>query len=135
MTDINTCPCGSGAKYDSCCGPLVDDGIPAPSAEALMRSRYVAYALGREEHLLCTWHPSTRPATLDLGNGPRVKWLGLTIVRTEAGGSRDDAGMIEFIARYKPAAGCAERLQEVSRFVKEDAQWFYVDGVQRQPGR
>jgi SEC-C motif-containing protein len=58
-----------------------------------------------------------------------VKWLGLTIIRTEAGGYGDTAGVVEFIARYKPV-GHAERLHESSRFVKEDGQWFYVDGVQ-----
>ena len=99
----------------------------AQTAEQLMRSRYTAYVLGDEAYLLRTWHASTRPATLALAAAP-VKWLGLRIVRTVAGGPDDRDGIVEFEARYKPQ-GRAERLHEVSRFVKEDGQWYYVDGV------
>ena len=37
-----TCPCG-GASYASCCSRYIDSATPAPTAEALMRSRYSAY--------------------------------------------------------------------------------------------
>lgn len=92
-----------------------------------MRSRYAAYVVGDAGYLLRTWHASTRPETLELVHAP-VKWLGLSILRTEAGGARDSEGTVEFIARCKPA-GRAERLHETSRFRREDGQWFYVDGV------
>jgi len=91
-----------------------------------MRSRYAAYVTGDEDYLLRTWHASTRPEKLDLVKAP-VKWLGLDIVRTEGGGAADAEGIVEFIARCKPA-GRAQRLHETSRFRREDGKWVYVDG-------
>lgn len=35
--------------------------------------------------------------------------------------------IVEFIARYK-LSGRAHRLHEISRFVYQAGQWFYVDG-------
>lgn len=89
-----------------------------------MRSRYVAYALGLEPYLLATWHPSTRPADLKLDEDP-PRWLGLTIKRHEL--QDDDHAIVEFVARYK-VGGRAYRLDETSRFVREDGRWFYLDG-------
>jgi SEC-C motif-containing protein len=57
------CPCG-GPTLASCCGRYLRGGASAPDAEALMRSRYTAFVLDDREHLLATWHPSTRPAQL-----------------------------------------------------------------------
>ena len=45
------CPCGSGDDYDACCGRL-HAGAPAPTAEALMRARYSAFAVGDLGYLL-----------------------------------------------------------------------------------
>jgi SEC-C motif-containing protein len=121
------CPCGSGRALTACCGVFLRGDARPDTAEQLMRSRYSAYVLGNEPYLLRTWHASTRPASLALASAP-VKWLGLEVVRTAAGGRHDREGVVEFVARYKPH-GRAERLHEVSRFVCEDGQWFYVDGV------
>jgi SEC-C motif-containing protein len=90
-----------------------------------MRSRYSAYVLGLEDYLLATWHASTRPAALNLAAEPRTKWIGLEIkARTQTG----DAMTVEFVARCK-VGGRAQRINEVSRFVREDGRWYYVDGV------
>jgi len=56
------CPCGSGAALRNCCLPFIKGQSNAPSAEALMRSRYVAYCLNEEQYLLGSWYVSTRPA-------------------------------------------------------------------------
>jgi SEC-C motif-containing protein len=93
-----------------------------------MRSRYSGYVLARKDYLLRTWHESTRPETLDLRDAGTVRWLGLKIVRTEAGGSEDMRGVVEFVARYQ-IGGKAHRLHETSRFVREGGQWFYLDGA------
>ncbi|MFM0874673.1 YchJ family metal-binding protein, partial [Klebsiella pneumoniae] len=45
-----SCPCGSGDPLDDCCGRY-HQGHPAPTAEALMRSRYSAYGLGLVDYL------------------------------------------------------------------------------------
>jgi SEC-C motif domain protein len=119
----NVCPCGSGREYERCCGRW-HSGEHAPSAEALMRSRYTAFALGLEQYLLMTWHPRHRPTSLEFE--PRQKWLGLTIV--EAATSDDDHAEVEFIARFRIGGGSAARLHERSRFVREGQRWLYVDG-------
>ncbi len=119
-------PCDSSNKgYADCCGRYLDGGEVAPTAEALMRSRYTAYALGREDYLLATWHHSTRPASLELASEPHGKWLGLEVRRHEQ--LKPDHAVVEFVARYK-VGGRAHRLHEISRFVREAGQWFYVDG-------
>jgi SEC-C motif-containing protein len=119
------CPCGNAAGYARCCGPL-HEGAAAATAEQLMRSRYSAYVLGREEYLLASWHPSTRPARLDLAaQQPAPTWLGLGVKRHESEG---DHAVVEFVARLRYGGGSARRMHEVSRFVRERGRWFYVDG-------
>ena len=120
MSPSAPCPCGTGKAHESCCGPL-HQCAPAATAEALMRSRYSAYVLQLADYLSATWHPSTRPSTLEL-DPPR--WLGLQVKRHEASG---DTATVEFVARYK-VGGKAGRLQECSRFVREDGRWYYLDG-------
>jgi len=127
MMEPEFCACGSGMAYGACCGRYIDAGLQPETAEQLMRSRYSAYVLVREDYLLRTWHVSTRPDTLNLESTRSGKWLGLRILRTEGGGRQDREGVVEFVARYKPP-GQAERLHEVSRFVREDGQWLYVNG-------
>lgn len=125
-TNPNTrCPCGSGSSLAACCGPYIEGSKTAASAEALMRSRYTAYVLLREDYLLATWHPGTRPTSLNLTDGSATQWTGLEVKRHE----QQDAAhaSVEFVARYK-VNGRAQRLQEVSRFVFEGGRWFYVDG-------
>ncbi|MFC4525867.1 hypothetical protein ISN76_01305 [Dyella halodurans] len=122
---LTPCPCGNTAGYAQCCGPLHEGGHAA-TAEQLMRSRYSAYVLKREDYLLATWHASTRPATLKLGaQQPAPTWLGLTVKRHE---SANEEATVEFIARLRYGGGKAQRMHEVSRFVREHGQWFYVDG-------
>lgn len=131
------CPCGrTSAKsaksatpqplpFSACCGQYLDENIPAPGAETLMRSRYSAFVLARADYLLATWHPSTRPATLDFAAG--AKWLGLE-VRSHQLVDADHAE-VEFVARCREG-GRASRLHERSRFVRESGRWWYVDGDQ-----
>ncbi|MDC7708034.1 YchJ family protein [Vogesella indigofera] len=117
------CPCGSGQLYAACCGQY-HDGQPVPSAEALMRSRYSAFVLGDEGYLRQSWAAENLPdePLLDAA----VKWLGLTILSTEAGGELDHTGVVTFVARYK-INGHAGRMQERSRFVRERGLWRYLD--------
>ncbi len=123
MAKLSLCPCGGTHKFENCCGRYINGGANAPTAEALMRSRYVAHALGCEAYLLETWHASTRPAGLVLLNEGRTRWIGLEVRRHE----QQDAehAVVEFVARYK-VNGRAHRLHEVSRFVREAGQWLYA---------
>ena len=138
------CPCGrlapagpGGSKgkgaahlpFARCCGRYLPapeaDGLAAPDAESLMRSRYTAFVCERADYLQATWHASTRPATLDFE--PGAKWLGLDVRRHST--SDADHAVVEFVARYR-VGGRAVRLHETSRFVREGGRRFYVDGDQ-----
>ncbi len=120
------CPCGSGAPYADCCGrwhagPL---HLQAPTAEALMRSRYSAYVRELALYLQDTWHPSTRPAE-PTAFEPGLRWLGLEVKRHTL--LADDRAEVLFVARSK-LGGRAHRLLECSRFVREEGRWYNVDG-------
>lgn len=125
------CPCGRldvrrrPLPFARCCGRYLADfaAAPAPDAEALMRSRYCAYVLEDVDYLLATWHASTRPPELSFEQG--LKWLGLE-VRAHRPLDEDHA-QVEFVARSR-VGGRAHRMQECSRFVREDGRWYYVDG-------
>lgn len=127
MTETRRCPCGSAQPYAACCGLYIDGGQQPDTAERLMRSRYTAYTTKREPYLLRTWHVSTRPGELALEQSGGTKWLRLEIISIKAGDARDAQGSVEFVARYK-VNGKAGRLHEVSRFTRDNGQWFYVDG-------
>lgn len=125
-TPASVCPCDDKTAYAACCG-LWHAGSRAPTAEALMRSRYSAYVLGLEDYLLATWHRDTRPSSLDLATqSPKPTWLGLSVKRHE--NPSPDTAIVEFVARMRIGGGKAERMHGVSRFVREDGRWFYVDG-------
>jgi len=118
------CPCGSGQTYAACCGRLHAGAENAATAEALMRSRYSAYVGQLADYLLATWHPTTRPSELDLA-ADGTKWLGLEVKRQQVIDAHH--ATVEFVARYR-IAGRGHRLHELSRFVREDDRWYYVDG-------
>ncbi len=125
IDSADPCPCGSGSRFADCCGPYLGGLAEAPTAEALMRSRYSAYVLENGEYLTRTWHPRTRPADLGLDDG--TTWHGLTVIDTSGGGVDDQEGIVEFTAacRVKNVPG---NLHEISEFVREGGRWFYVDG-------
>ncbi|GMA41502.1 YchJ family protein [Mobilicoccus caccae] len=119
------CPCGSGATYAACCGRF-HGGEAAPTAEALMRSRYSAFAVGDEAYLLRTWHPRTRPDSLSLD--PRHRWVRLEVLSSSAGGPGDEEGTVVYRATSRNAAGERHTMTETSRFTRRAGHWVYVDG-------
>jgi SEC-C motif-containing protein len=125
MKPADACPCGTQRAYSACCGRLHSGSEKAASAEALMRSRYSAYARGLDAYLLATWHASTRPLELSTASDEATRWLGLTVKNHRLLDSTHAS--VEFVARYR-IAGRGYRLGEISRFVCEDGVWFYVDG-------
>jgi SEC-C motif-containing protein len=117
-----TCPCGSGKPESECCAPIIA-GAPAPTAEALMRSRYTAYVRGAIDHVVATHDPRTRD-DVDREAAEKwsreTEWQGLEILA-----SGEDT--VEFIARgVTNGAPFAHR--ERSTFRKVDGRWYYVDG-------
>ena len=130
MRDNTPCPCGrlqargQPVPYRACCAAY-HQGQPAPDAEALMRSRYSAFALGLVDYLRATWHPSTCPADLSLE--PGTQWLGLEVRQHHIADATH--AQVVFVARFR-VAGRGQRMHERSRFVKEQGRWWYVDGDQ-----
>lgn len=90
-----------------------------------MRSRYTAYVLQLEDYLLQTWHADTRPAALNLAEDLPAKWLGLQVRHTKT--MSESTATFEFVARYK-IGGKAERLHELSQFVRLEDRWYYLIG-------
>lgn len=90
-----------------------------------MRARYTAYVLHDADFLLRSWHPDSRPATLDFG--PDVTWHGLTVVGKTGGGGLEHTGTVEFRARFDRRGEPLE-LHELSSFVRLGGRWCYVDG-------
>jgi SEC-C motif-containing protein len=135
MNQDSLCPCGSEKNFDVCCGPYLAGAAIPPTAEALMRSRYTAYARLDDKYLLATWHPDTRPSNpnpSDEGDGN--VWTGLNILRTEAGQPGDTTGVVEFIAHCE-FNDAPSQLHEISDFTHDGERWFYVDGRGQQPIR
>jgi SEC-C motif domain protein len=126
---MSSCPCGSGRELDQCCGPIVA-GAPAPTPEALMRSRYTAFATGAIDHI----ERSHAPEVKDDFNradaeawSKAAKWEGLEIRRTEGGAEGDETGEVEFVARFRQG-GQPHVHHELASFRRVDGEWRYVDG-------
>lgn len=116
-----------------CCGLYISGEKHAPTAEALMRSRYTAYTRQDDNYLLNTWHPDTRPSEKPSEDKNTV-WTGLEVIRTEEGKENDSQGIVEFIANCT-VKGTTSHLHEISRFVYEGDRWYYLDGQGQQPVR
>jgi len=126
---MTECFCGSESDFDACCGPIIG-GVPAPTAEALMRSRFTAFAKGELDYIENTHATAmrddfNRSAAESTAN--TVKWINLEILDTVEGGADDDTGVVEFAARFKKD-GETLMHHERSDFHREDGKWVYVDG-------
>ncbi|WP_286343490.1 YchJ family protein [Frondihabitans sucicola] len=126
ITSESHCPCLSGETYGSCCEPLHRGEATAPTATRLMRSRYSAFAVGDVDYLLRSWHPATRPASLELDAS--VRWFRLDILASTGGGLLDRAGTVEFEAHYRAGSEAATQ-HENSRFERVAGDWAYLDAV------
>ena len=126
---MSACPCGTGADFDSCCGPRLSGVMPAPTAEALMRSRYTAFSRANVEYLRATQLAPTRALTWEETErwAKSVCWLSLQIVSKEAGSEADQQGVVEFIASYLDGDG-VHALRERSTFTRPGGQWRYDSG-------
>ncbi|MDP4609653.1 MAG: YchJ family metal-binding protein [Opitutales bacterium] len=127
----SACPCGSETDYDLCCGRYHGGTEKAPTAEALMRSRYAAYVMGAIDYLLQTTHPDKRAKDLKVAyqtTYETIQWVGLEIVSTFQGTPSDKTGKVEFKATYLQG-GQTSVHHEHSRFKRHAGAWHYLDGV------
>lgn len=127
---MDLCPCGSQKRYAECCEPFIRGTQSAETAEALMRSRYTAYVKNEIDYIFNTTHADQRDK-FDRQNSEawsqKTDWHSLEIRRTEAGGTQDQTGWVEFIARYRTKGKLAQH-HEMAEFRKADDQWFFYDG-------
>jgi SEC-C motif-containing protein len=135
---MSLCPCGSDRAFDDCCGPILS-GAPAPTALALMRSRYTAYATGAWDHLGATLAPEMLPEfnRAEVENSAKgAVALGLDVRVLKDGGEEDETGSVEYVAKFK-VSGQDYLHHELSHFRREAGRWVYVDGVvnPKQPPR
>jgi SEC-C motif-containing protein len=125
------CPCQSGKSFQECCEPYVTFVKPAPTPEALMRSRYTAFTLANVDYIEKTMRGHAaegfnRASSLKFAK--ESEWVGLDIVRSYQ--PFDNIGYVEFVAHYNDSKGHHQHLAELSEFQLEDGQWYYVDGKQ-----
>jgi SEC-C motif domain protein len=103
------------------------DEHQADTAEALMRSRFSAYAVEDADYIWRTWHPRTRPpAPVPLAG---IDWVRLEILDVVDGQPGDETGVVEFRAHYREGRRFGV-LHERSTFEMRARRWFYLDGEQ-----
>ncbi|TKC10405.1 YchJ family protein [Pedobacter polaris] len=117
------CPCTSGLNYTDCCKIYHQNETVPSTAEALMRSRYSAYALHLIAYLIDTTHPSTRHlhqkgAIRDWATNNI--WLKLEICSA-------NGCTVEFKAYYENNKQLHIH-HERSTFSCEEERWYYVSG-------
>ncbi|VYU78658.1 YchJ family protein [Metakosakonia massiliensis] len=130
------CPCGSAVEYSLCCQPYLTGAKVAPNPSHLMRSRYTAFVVKQADYLIRTWHPSCHAAAFraDIEAGfASTQWLGLTVYEQSMEKTGTE-GYVSFVARFNEN-GKSGAIIERSRFLKEDGQWYYIDGTRPQFGR
>ncbi|WP_034915206.1 YchJ family protein [Erwinia sp. 9145] len=130
------CPCCSGLEYSLCCQPYLNGLAVPPDPEALMRSRYTAYATHNTDWLIATWHPSCHAENFrgELERSfANTKWLSLQIIEAKKPGDYSE-GFVSFFARFSENHG-EGFIHERSRFLREEQRWYYIDGIVPETGR
>lgn len=124
---MRNCPCGTGKSYLDCCGVFIHGEKKASTPEALMRSRYCAYALGNMDYIAHTMKGAAK-ARFDARqiNSPSksLEWVKLKVKSSSIEGSK---GFVEFIAYFKEK-NKIHALHELSEFHRQEGEWYYVDG-------
>jgi len=126
------CPCGSGQKLKRCCRPF-HRGAPAPTPEALMRSRYAAYVTGAVDYVIETTDPTGPQHHPDRAAWAReveafcraTRFEGLEVL--DAPAPEGDRGWVTFRARLT-RDGHDVSFAERSEFRRREGRWLYFAG-------
>jgi SEC-C motif-containing protein len=124
------CPCGSNVSFIKCCKPFLSGKTLPKTAEQLMRSRYSAYTRANIKYISDTQAESAAEGFNAMEAKQwalSAKWLGLKVLKTEAGQEQDKNGKVEFVATYK-INGTIQQIHELSEFKKIAEKWMYVAG-------
>jgi SEC-C motif domain protein len=129
MTETNqTCPCGSGSLFASCCEPIIKGTRESQTAEELMRARYSAFATGAIDFVIASTHSRTRKE-IDVAFirewSETSTWRGLQILETKV--VNDDKAFVSFEAQFTQG-GEDHSHRERSLFEREDGLWRFVTG-------
>jgi len=95
-----------------------------------MRARYTAYTLSEIDYLYKTSGPRVRrefDAESSRKWAQSAEWKGFEILHASGGGEKDDAGVIEFVARYQVKDSSFEH-HEIAEFERVDGDWRFIDG-------
>ncbi|MEL1240732.1 YchJ family protein [Flavobacterium flavipallidum] len=121
---MTKCYCNSQNSFEACCEPYIKGIKKAPTAEALMRSRYSAYATHQADYLVETTHVSQRALYSKediLLWATSNQWQKLEVLNVTP-------TTVEFKAYYLDKAKKQHIHHEFSTFAQEDGIWYYVDG-------
>jgi SEC-C motif domain protein len=133
---MSDCPCRildtKKIAFDDCCAPFLKGTKKAPSAEAMMRSRYTAYVVKNIDYIdqtqLNEKHEVFNKEEA-LKWAESSEWMGLEIKGTKKGSENDDTGVVEFVAHYKDkTSGTELRHHETSLFQKQNNEWRFKEG-------
>jgi SEC-C motif-containing protein len=130
MSESFPCPCGSGLDFSACCEPLITGSARASGPEALMRSRYTAFARQEIPYLARSLHPSQRHDYDEDGSARWARestWQGLEIVKVATDAANGNRGTVEFKAHYR-VDGVAHVHHELAEFRRTDGIWYYYAG-------
>jgi SEC-C motif-containing protein len=132
---MNSCPCASGFDYDACCGPIIAGKKQAETAEQLMRARYTAHVKIEVDFLFESTHPEHREGYDHKGTrawAEKSEWHGLEILETKGGGTKDEQGEVEFIARFRDKEGLRNH-HEIGHFLRRKKRWLFTEGTMVKP--
>lgn len=128
-TGAEACPCGSGKRLSDCCLPYLQGVRQAPTAEALMLSRYTAYCRNDSAYLQQTWHPDWLPQPFNPDTD--IRWIGLKILTVE---EAVENARVEFEAGLL-VDGWVDFLHERSEFACINGVWLYTQGEMLSPSK
>lgn len=122
---MSDCYCGSSLSFENCCEPYLKNINKAPTAEALMRSRYSAFATGAADYLVSTIHSSERKFH---NKAEIIEWSKSNHwIKLEVLASTETT--VTFKAYYLDSELKAQIHHEHSTFIFENNSWYYVDGL------
>jgi len=144
------CYCRSGQRFSDCCSPFIQ-GLRLPAtAEQLMRSRFSAYCDGSADaiqYLASSYHPMSQadnPVSEISAFAKAAHFVYLEVINASAEIALPEQLQhvkikhtvdqqlrfatvhfkVQFILHDK-----LHLLEELSRFIHSDHQWFYLDGT------
>jgi SEC-C motif-containing protein len=120
--------------YRACCGPYTRGEAEAPDAEALMRSRFSAFALKDPAYLWKTLHPDhadrARPKEEFIKSikrsGASLRYMRLSVLDRD-GPDEEGTARVLFVAEVFEK-GRDLSFMELSRFQRDEEGWRYLDG-------